>query len=273
VVEKTKQPNEITSMKFNRNLIMAATLASFTIGANAATVLYSENFDGEGTAGNAYDDGTTPEINVGSIGVLQSTGISQGGNAGDTAWSATTSVGPGNMGLRFGPGGNYNWATGSNSAAILAAGGFSISFDYTFALDDTQWVGVRVGSGPENIAINAAGVTFGALARGNGQMETWDDGSSNGYGTATTGAPRSAQFNYAFTSWEIGSTVTFTGIVDGITVATDTFTWDASDDMKIVIAGAVDGTLVDNIQVSTIPEPSAALLGGLGLLALLRRRR
>jgi MYXO-CTERM domain-containing protein len=67
--------------------------------------------------------------------------------------------------------------------------------------------------------------------------------------------------------------VTFTGIVDGNTVATDTFTWDASDDMKIVIAGAVDGTLVDNIQVSTIPEPSAALLGGLGLLALLRRRR
>ena len=253
---------------------MAATLASFTIGANAATVLYSENFDGEGTAGNAYDDGTTPEINVGSIGVLQSTGISQGGNAEDTAWSTTTSVGPAVNGLRFGPEGNYNWATGSNSAAILSAGGFSISFDYTFAQDATQWVGVRVGSGPENIAINAAGVTFGALARGNGQMETFDDGSSNGYGTATTGAPRSAQFNYAFTSWAFGSTVTFTGIVDGIEVATDTFTWDVSDDMKIVIAGAVNGTLVDNFQVSTIiPEPSTALLGGLGLLALLRRRR
>ena len=36
----------------------------------------------------------------------------------------------------------------------------------------------------------------------------------------------------------------------------------------------VSGTaLFDNIQVSVIPEPSTALLGGLGLLALLRRRR
>jgi hypothetical protein len=31
--------------------------------------------------------------------------------------------------------------------------------------------------------------------------------------------------------------------------------------------------LLDNIQVSVIPEPSAALIGGLGLIALLRRRR
>lgn len=31
--------------------------------------------------------------------------------------------------------------------------------------------------------------------------------------------------------------------------------------------------LLDNIEVSVIPEPSAALLGGLGMLALLRRRR
>lgn len=29
----------------------------------------------------------------------------------------------------------------------------------------------------------------------------------------------------------------------------------------------------DNILISAVPEPSAALLGGLGLLALLRRRR
>jgi MYXO-CTERM domain-containing protein len=30
---------------------------------------------------------------------------------------------------------------------------------------------------------------------------------------------------------------------------------------------------MDNASLTTIPEPSAALLGGLGLLALLRRRR
>jgi uncharacterized protein (TIGR03382 family) len=30
---------------------------------------------------------------------------------------------------------------------------------------------------------------------------------------------------------------------------------------------------IDNLSVSLIPEPGAALLGGLGLLTLLRRRR
>jgi MYXO-CTERM domain-containing protein len=234
-------------------------------------LLYSENFDGEGNTGGAYDDGTSPETNVGNIDVLQSTGISQGGNSQDTAWSTTTAVGPGNMGLRFG--GGYNWATGANSAIILADGGFSISFDYAIPTNDSEWIGVRVGSGPENIAINAIGVTFGALARGNGAIETWDDGAGQGFGTGSTNVTRNAQFNYAFTSWAAGTTVTFTGIIDGNTVATDTFTWDASDNMKIVLAGSVNGNLVDNIQVSTIPEPSAALLGGLGLFALLRRRR
>jgi hypothetical protein len=269
VVGKTKQPNEITSMKFNRNLIMAATLASFTVGANAATVLYSENFDGEGTAGNAYDDGTTPETNVGSISTLQSTGISQGGNVGDTAWRLNGPL-TGQNGLRFG--GSDNWAVGSNSATILLAGGFSISFDYTVATE-SNWMAVRVGSGGENSNITAGDVTFGALARGNGQIETWDNAASDGFGLAGANVTRSAQFNYAFTSWAAGTTVTFTGIIDGNTIATDTFTWDASNDMKIIFTGIENGSTMDNIVVSTIPEPSAALLGGLGLLALLRRRR
>jgi uncharacterized protein (TIGR03382 family) len=30
---------------------------------------------------------------------------------------------------------------------------------------------------------------------------------------------------------------------------------------------------IDNLTITAIPEPGAALLGGLGMLALLRRRR
>jgi uncharacterized protein (TIGR03382 family) len=30
---------------------------------------------------------------------------------------------------------------------------------------------------------------------------------------------------------------------------------------------------IDDLKIETIPEPGAALLGGLGMLALLRRRR
>ncbi len=40
------------------------------------------------------------------------------------------------------------------------------------------------------------------------------------------------------------------------------------------ISGGANATsTIDNISLSVIPEPSAALLGGLGMLALLRRRR
>lgn len=37
--------------------------------------------------------------------------------------------------------------------------------------------------------------------------------------------------------------------------------------------GAFEQARLDNVLVTSIPEPSAALLGGIGLLALLRRRR
>jgi uncharacterized protein (TIGR03382 family) len=38
-------------------------------------------------------------------------------------------------------------------------------------------------------------------------------------------------------------------------------------------AGLDEYAAVDDVTLTVIPEPSAALLGGLGLLALLRRRR
>jgi MYXO-CTERM domain-containing protein len=37
--------------------------------------------------------------------------------------------------------------------------------------------------------------------------------------------------------------------------------------------GAFQQAIIDNVLVTAVPEPSVALLGGLGMLALLRRRR
>ena len=65
----------------------------------------------------------------------------------------------------------------------------------------------------------------------------------------------------------------FTGFVDGVQIGTDTFTWNGTNDVKIVFGGRVNGSLTDNIQISAIPEPSAALLSALGVVTLLRRRR
>jgi len=46
-----------------------------------------------------------------------------------------------------------------------------------------------------------------------------------------------------------------------------------SGDGYLTFASNSANLAVDNLIISTIPEPSAALLGGFGLLVLLRRRR
>ena len=258
-------------MRLRRTSTLLAALAMGATVSQAATVLYSENFNGEGTGGADYNDGTTPEINVGSIGTLQATGVSQGGNGTDTAWLVNF-PGTGARGLRFG--GGENWATGPNAGTILAAGGFSVSFDYDVPVTNPfSWASVRVGSGGENSDVNAGDVTFGVLARANTQMQTFDDGAGDSFGSVGTVGLHTALFKYEFNSWAAGTTVTFTGIIDGNTIATDTFTWNVANDVKIVFSADLGGTTIDNIVVSTIPEPGAALLGGLGLLGLLRRRR
>lgn len=261
-------------MKPLRKTLSLALLFSLPIGTcGAATLLFSENFNDE--PGN-YNGGTGTDTNVGGIGLLQSTGTAQGSNTAKTAWQFSSGGnGGGSNGLRFGAEGGYNWATGANAALIIADGGFSISYDFDLAGlgDADDWMSVRVGNGPENTGIDNPSVDFGVLTRGDSRMETFESGVGNGYGTMSAAAPHNFKLVYAFNSWAAGSVVNFTGFVDGVQIATDTFTWNGTDNVKIVFGGRVDGSLTDNIQISTIPEPSAALLSALGVLALVRRRR
>jgi|GEM_PF-6187613 len=69
----------IRSNMWSRLFVTFVALLLSASAGQAAVVLYSENFDDEGTAANAYDNGTTPEVNVGNIGVLQSNAESSSG--------------------------------------------------------------------------------------------------------------------------------------------------------------------------------------------------
>jgi hypothetical protein len=267
-----------------KNISLAWLLFALPAGTSgAATVLYSENFNNEATPN--YNAGTTPETNFGgAIGVLQSSGTPEGNNAGNTAWQFASGLaggasGGGANGLRFGTSPGFNWASGAIGALIIADGGFSVSYDFDlngFGSDD-DWMSVRVGNSGENIGVNNANVDFGALTRGDGRMQTFEGGGptldTTNLGIASARAVHRFTLQYAFTSFSAGSTVNFTGFVDGVQIGTDTFTWNGTDDVKIFLGGRVNGSLIDNVQISTIPEPSAALLSGLGILALVRRRR
>lgn len=81
------------------------------------------------------------------------------------------------------------------------------------------------------------------------------------------------------TTWDLDtlvSTLEITGVNSGAAVsATDSTNNTAISVTSFAFRQATGiGTMtVDNLLVTHIPEPSAALLGGLGFLALLRRRR
>ena len=73
-----------------------------------------------------------------------------------------------------------------------------------------------------------------------------------------------------------GSSVTTTSTFNGISLSyTDTSALVTDfDHLAIGFGSSWTGTkYIDDVIVTFVPEPSSALLGGLGLLALLRRRR
>jgi hypothetical protein len=136
----------------------------------------------------------------------------------------------------------------------------------------------------ENIADTYArfGINFGATAGEFGirdvtngtssalfagtQTITWvmnNTGSSLNYLAPTSAS--TALANDTADLW-VGSTK----ILNGVTIQTASQT---ITDLKFAFTTGTGTIGIDNIQISVIPEPSAALLGGLGMLALLRRRR
>lgn len=76
---------------------------------------------------------------------------------------------------------------------------------------------------------------------------------------------RTASTTYSLTASMNGSTISATDVADQ--------GWDNYNRIFIRNGGINNGFQVDDVSVTLIPEPSAAFLGGLGLLTLLRRRR
>lgn len=142
------------------------------------------------------------------------------------------------------------------SFATIGSGGATADQynDYTITFD-AGWRGRAVGQ-PFSFTLSLINVT---------------DSTILGSATYTLPAPTVAVGN-TYAVHATGASVNFTynntlGSLVGDTVALRISGAGTTND------GGVNTAWVDNISVTAIPEPSAALLGGLGLLALLRRRR
>ena len=176
----------------------------------------------------------------------------------------------------------HDWSTGPAGAQILADGGLLIEFDWN-AVNNTSanWISVNVGHGNQAAGepptrVNNAATDIGILFRFDGRSELFDNGinlGAQGNHTATIGL-RHVTLDYSFNSFADGTPVSLIANVDGTEVFNGGgFTWDGNGGEFYFEIGTLENTLIDNVAISSIPEPSIGGLFALSSLALLRRRR
>ena len=91
---------------------------------------------------------------------------------------------------------------------------------------------------------------------------------------APTVGLRRVTLDYTFANFDDGGNVGLTASVDGTEVYSGSpFTWDNNGGELYFEIGTLENTRLDNVTISTIPEPSASLLALVGAAGVMLRRR
>lgn len=266
---------------------LCSLLFALAVHSASGIVLFSDTFDAEDTV--SFDSASTAGRLSGLVAGetnLRSWGVQQNINNNQLYLPTRTSGG-----VRFenalndpiaGANDRYNWAAGAGAAAILGSGGFVVSFDWIPADNtSTDWISFQVGTpnadlnSPNNLSNPQ--VDYGILFRNNGGTERWDNGTNLGAGgnfTSIAGAAHHVTITYLFNSFDDGAEVRAISAVNGLEVANDTFYWDDNNgELRIELGMLAAQSRIDNFVISTVPEPSAAVVSLCGLASLGWRRR
>jgi hypothetical protein len=262
--------------------IPLAALAAFTLAgpASAATLLFKDTFDTAALGnGNFNNDIATDQS--GTAATKTYTTALGGG------WDGAYQRGNGGTWLMFaGTGGfgstsmhgslNYDIADAANTLSSALEIKFNMSVSN--GVDPSDWTSFTVGGG-QNPFVNDGSVGFSSLFRDNGGTQQF----SNGGGIGSSANFTDGQLITLVLSDATGSGSAFSasnGANDIVKMyvngsLTNTFTGLNLDATDQYISFHANNTVanIDNLTITAIPEPGAALLGGLGMLALLRRRR
>lgn len=250
-----------------KNQILVLALAgSFSVSAQAAITLFSENFDSYANGAAAT---TVPGITIGGF------------DAGDSATVSTAQALSGANSLKYTSDGvdapdlNFNLLTSVNAAASV--NGLNLSFSYQKAgdsYDPNIWVmfGGNAGFANGNIALRNNGLnnffsTTGDGFQGTGGNElAWK--TVNVAYTFTNDGTNITGYTADFTTAGGFFTPSFSVTKTGMSVA-------SIDNIRFQFRGAAGDVYFDNVSITAIPEPSASALAGLAVLGLAgyRRRR
>ena len=216
--------------------------------ANAATVIYFDDFNDQQNVdkGGSYTQSlhtTTPTTSSGTL----------GGSA-SASWTASAETG--GWGQRDYGDNNVATPTSSNYLAFTPQAGYI----YTLEADITvnvnlgdNWFAIGFVQNPTNWVVNGA-YTVGDYNIGTQQGIVRWNATNLGqtrhvtYSLDTTAPGWTNTQNIGYVGW-------FTSLAGGLNI------------------NSQNQVSIDNFSLTAVPEPGAALLGGLGMLALLRRRR
>lgn len=280
VCHRCGQVGNITekNLIMTRTLTLLTALAAFAMAgsASAGTLLFLDNYNTAalGAAFNnagplASDQSGTAATNNYNInwGNGWEGGFQRGNGGTWLMYAGTAGFGSTNMAGSL----NYDFAAEANTLSSALEISFNMSVTNGVTLD--AWTSFMIGTA-QNQFVNDASVGFSSLFRDNGGTQQFSNGGAIG-STATFADGNLITFLVSDASGT-GSAFNDNGANDTVAMyvngtLTDTFTGLnlTADDQYISFNANNTVANIDNLSIFAVPEPSTALLAGLGGLGLL----